>query len=103
LSKKEISKIFGKLRSFGFKVQNFNTPSRMNIGQKDWVDHVIYNKRYLIFVEVKLGKDKLSEGQVTTANYLSSIMALNKTVHYFIISSVKEAETLFDMILGKSL
>ena len=102
-TKKDITKVFANLRKFGYKVQVNNTPQRMSVGQKDWVDYTIYNKRYLVFVEVKLGKDRLSEGQKETAKYLSSIMAINKTVYYFCIKTLKEAKKIHDDLLGKKL
>lgn len=97
--KKEISKTFGNLRKYGYKVINFNSSTRLNAGMKDFIDFCIFSSRVIIFVEVKLGKDKLSEGQKETARMLSSVASLQTRIHYKTIRDLKSAKELHDLIL----
>ena len=72
----------------------------MNRGKMSgWVDHVIYNSKYFIMIECKFDKDFLKPGQIETARLLSSIASINKTIHYFQIKTIKEAQSLHDRIL----
>lgn len=103
--KAEIGKVFRKLESYRFKVKAFGDNRRGRKAMTGWVDIVIYNFKYLIMLEIKteLTKDKLTEEQKETAKLLSSIMAINKTVYYFQIKNLVEANKLFDRILKQDL
>jgi hypothetical protein len=103
MTKKEVSEQFAKLTKFGYKVINFNSYKAMPTQMKNFVDHLIFNKKYFIAVEVKIGKDELSDGQKDTAEKLSSVMAINKTFYYFNIKTLPEAKNLCDKILGNKL
>jgi len=62
LTKTEITKALNQLGKYGWSVKTFNS-NRYNMkGSKGFPDHVLVNasKKLLIFIEVKLGKDKLS-------------------------------------------
>ena len=103
MTKSDISKQFALLRKYGYKVINLNEKRSFRAGQRDFVDLCIFNAHYLVFVEVKIGKDILSEGQKDTAIKLSSIMAINKTVYYFQIKTLAEAKIIQEKILSKTL
>jgi hypothetical protein len=103
--KSKISTEFARLRDWGYTVINFNSGKALNEYMKGFVDIVIFNQRYLVFVEVKTTStdDKLREGQKETAIKLSSISAMNKGVHYRTIITLAEAKKLVDNILGGKL
>lgn len=69
-TKKEISKKIKSLEKYGFKVWNFSTKHRTTSGVKDFVDFVIVGYGQIFFVELKIDKDKLSEGQLKTKKHL---------------------------------
>lgn len=75
-NKAKISKAFGELRKYGYKIFNFNNKGRIQTGyMKDWVDIVIAGHGRIYFIEVKIGKDKHSEGQLETKEKLISCNA----------------------------
>ena len=104
MTKSDISKTFSQLRKFGYTVVNMNTKRALgSSGTKDFVDFCIFSKHYLVFIEVKIGKDFLSEGQKDTAIKLSSLMAINKSIHYYQIRNLNEAKQLQERLLSKTL
>jgi len=64
--KKEISKSFRELEKLGFKVWNFSSNKRLNIGMKDYVDYVVLGRNAEHKIELKIGSDNYSEGQLDT-------------------------------------
>ena len=104
MTKGEISKEFARLRQFGFKVWNFNSNRAFKSGMmKDFVDHLITNGKYIVFAEIKIGKDILSDGQKETAKYLSSASIHNKFTHYKLLTEMKQVKKLVDDLLGGKL
>ena len=99
MTKNEIAKEFLRLKKFGFKVKSFGDNRSLRRGQTGFVDSVIFNKKFLIFIEIKIGKDTFSDEQKQTAEYISSIAAINKTVHYFNVVDLKGSKLLVDRIL----
>jgi hypothetical protein len=79
ISKAEIGKAFRQLEKFGYKVWNFGSKSRLTSGMQDWVDVVVARKIFkewitnIFFIEIKIGKDKLSKGQIDTRQILQAI------------------------------
>jgi hypothetical protein len=104
-TKANISKILLGLKKFGYEVKSFGSNKALRKGQTGFVDNLIFNNYYLIFVETKCDdtKDKFSDAQKKTAQMLSSISTLNRTVHYRIIRNIKEAQKLFDLIIERKL
>ena len=98
--KKEITKIFNELKKYGWTVINNNTPSPQRRQQKAWVDYVMFNDKQIIFVEVKIGKDKLSPEQFETMTKLKSISGYSANVNYYLIHNTDEAKNLIDFLLG---
>jgi len=99
MTKNDIAKEFLKLKKYGYKVKSFGDNRSLRRGQTGFVDTVIFNRKNLIFIEVKVGKDTFSEEQLETADLLSSVAAINKTVYYYIVNDVKDAKLLVDIIL----
>ena len=65
MTKSEITKALKHLENYGWIVKTFNS-NRYNMkGSIGFPDHVLVHqeKKLLIFIEVKLGKDKLSPPQ----------------------------------------
>jgi len=102
-NKSVISKELSRLRKFGFLVYNFNFRKSLPGGIKFFVDHLIISKKYLIFVEVKIGKDTLSVEQKNLALIISTLSCSNKSVHYLVIRNIKECMRFIELILGGKL
>lgn len=106
-TKKEIGSLFRKLEKMipETKVWNFGSDKPLPKGMKDWLDIVIANKYYMIFIEIKTKStnDTYSDGQKSTAKLISHHEALNKTVHYRIIKNYKDALKLFELIIQREL
>jgi len=86
--KKEISKAFRELEKLGFKVWNFSSNKRLNIGMKDWVDYVVANKNNIYLLELKIGGDVFSEGQLATRKIIGELSRKGDIIHYFIVNEV---------------
>ena len=102
-AKSKISKEFARLRKFGFFVFNFNFRSALPEGLKSFVDLIIVSKKYLIFIEVKVGEDKFSKEQKELMKVLSHLSTGNKAVHYLIINNIKDCMVYIEHILGGKL
>lgn len=65
MTKSEITKALKQLERYGWIVKTFNSNRYNMTGAKGFPDHVLVNatKKELVFIEVKLGKDKLSPEQ----------------------------------------
>ena len=99
-----IKKAFIGLRKFGFTVFNFNNHKANNAGTKGHPDWVIITKRYVVYVEVKIGKDQLSEVQTKVVNQLAKLMGMpSSRIYVEIIKTAKEAENLSDRVLSNEL
>jgi hypothetical protein len=103
MTKKDITNEFNKLKLYGFEVITFNSNRAFRSAQKNFPDHFISNGKYIVFVEVKFGKDKLSEGQERLCNKLSSASIYNKHTHMKFIKTIAEAKTLVDLLLRGAL
>lgn len=103
--KNNIAKIFAKLRDFNFDVFNFSDNRALRSSQKNFVDYLIISHKYLLFVEVKskATKDKMRGEQVKLAERLSHLSTLNKSIHYRIIQTEKEALNLMEKLLQNQL
>ena len=104
-----ISKEIARLRKFGFTVYNFNLNKSLAVedpygtGIKNFVDHLIISERYLIFVEVKIGKDKLNPEQIDLMNLISFLGIRNKSIHYQLLSNVKQTKDFVSGVLANKL
>lgn len=101
----KIKKHLVNLRKFNNIVFNFNSHKANNSGLTGFPDWLIITpKLSLVFIEVKIGSDKLSEVQQKIINRLASIMGLpNSRVSVFVIKTGDEAEHISERILKNSL
>ena len=75
------------LRKYGYKVFNFNSDRKFNRGKmSDFVDIVVMGAGLLYFIEVKLGKDRYSSGQIETKELIERICERNKTIVYYTVT-----------------
>ncbi len=100
-----IKKALTDLRKFNNIVFNFNSNKRNNLGLIGFPDWLIITPHLnLVFIEVKIDKDKISEIQQKVINRIASVMGLpNSRVNISIIKTGKEAEQIADKILKGSL
>lgn len=96
--KKEISQAFKQLEKYGFIVRNLQFYKAYGKGAIDLPDIVIIGKRCkgdIHFVEIKIGKDKLSRGQRIMKEYLE------KTSNYY-IANESNYNDIIEQIFGFS-
>lgn len=86
MTKTEATAKINNLKKLGYKVINFNSQRRFNKSQKDFVDYVVIGKGFIYFIELKIGKDKLSPGQEETKKLLEDAVTSNLTVKYLLIT-----------------
>ena len=94
---KEISQVFQTFKKLGGITFNYNSKRGYTSSQSGWVDHVIIWKRVMYLVEVKLGKDQLSEEQALLGKKVYD--DLNYEVQYYIITSVDQAREFMNLVL----
>ncbi len=102
-AKKEITKEFNRLKAFGYEVITFNSNRPLRGQQKGFVDHFIFNVKFVVFVEVKIGNDKLSEIQERTMLKLSAASVFNKNMDYKTVKDVNGARQIVDNLLKGNL
>lgn len=84
VTKSDISKSLKDLRKYGFLVFTFNAWRGSHSGNKGFPDHVILKGSRMYFLEVKIGKDKLSKEQ---KEFWKGIIGLhNPNVFYQIVT-----------------
>lgn len=96
MTKSELNKKIIELRKYGFLVYGFNNnrPNRRN--NNGFPDYVII-KNKIWFLEVKIGKDKLSDEQAIFRSYIENLN-LNMAVEYFEVKE-KNYQAVIDLIL----
>ena len=97
-TKADFNKVFNELKKWGYTVLNFSDKRALRRGMKDWVDYVIFNNHSLTVIELKIGADKLSEGQKRTNEKLSSI-ADSGLINYAVIRTIEQAKSMVDKYL----
>ena len=102
MSKTEITNELNRLKKYGYEVRTFNHYQAVGRGTKGFVDHFIIG-HYIIFCEVKIGRDRLSEAQISLADKISTHATLYKRLHYVNIHTLAEAKKLVENILAKKL
>ena len=87
MNKSDITQRLNKLHNF--KVYTFNSKHKMPSGAVGFPDHVLLNQNgTIIFIEVKLGKDELSEKQIELQNICIDIMLKNNKFFYILLTDV---------------
>ena len=101
----EIKKALIRLRDFNCIVFNFNSNRPNNAGlagHPDWL--ILTPKLNAVYLEVKIGKDSLSDAQKAVLNRLSSVMGLpHSRVIYSLCKSSKEAKQISDRIISREI
>jgi len=103
MTKKDITSEFNKLKPFGFEVITYNDSRPLRKQQSNFVDHLIFNGKYIVFVEVKIGRDKLSISQERTAIKLLQCSEHNKYVFYKTVFTLAEARGIIKNLLAETL
>ena len=99
-NKSEIKKNLILLRRRGCFVFNLNNKRPNNAGTAGLTDWIIITKSNVVFAEVKIGKDELSETQNDIKARLEKIMLIpNSRIYYYIIKNGKDTERLQGKIL----
>ena len=74
------------IEKHGGTVITFNSNRFATKGAKGFVDHVIFYKYSIYFVEVKIGRDKISSEQKHIANLILDINKQNRNINYIIVT-----------------
>ena len=93
--KSEISKEFARLREYGYLVFNFNQKTRFGIGLTGFCDYVIIGFGRIIFIEVKIGKDRLSKEQEQLKDELVKAQA-----EYNLVTCLFDAQNISDWLIS---
>ena len=92
--KSAISSEFARLREYGYLVFNFNQKTRFGSGMVGFCDHLIIGFGRIIFIEVKIGKDKLSIEQEQLRAEL-----IRTDAEYVLITRLNEAQKMSDWLI----
>ena len=90
-----ISTEFARLRDYGYLVFNFNQKTRFGSGLVGFCDHLIIGFGRIIFLEVKIGRDKLSKEQVKLKDEL-----IKTDAEYFYITELHDAQKMADWLIA---
>lgn len=97
-TKTDFTNAFNELTKFGYDVKNFNSKRKMGSGTVGFPDHLITGYGHLVFIEVKIGADKLSPKQKDFADKVKTVVDKNNTVKYWQISKLTEAMGIVDFL-----
>lgn len=84
--KSEITNYLNSVKKFGGEIKTFNSNKYTGKGFIGFVDHMIIYKGYLLFIEVKIGKDKTSKKQNNFSKFLQTVCEKNPFVFYLIVN-----------------
>lgn len=98
--KSEITKIFNTLKEAGYSVSTFNSHRAVGKGMLYFPDHVFIGHGRIIFVEVKIGKDTMSDGQQKLHTIIQESVVKNRFVDSFIVRDTESAIRVRDRILN---
>ena len=96
--KKQITDKINQLKKIGMNVITFQTDKRKRRSEKNMTDYFIYGKGWVIFIECKIGKDKLSEGQENLKTELSYAQCYNDRLIYAIITETNYINLVNELI-----
>jgi len=75
----------------------FNSYRSMPRGARYHPDHTIISTTDIIYIEVKIGNDTLSDGQIEAGEILSECADNNSCVHYFVLTDKNAREIYIDI------
>lgn len=99
-TKTQVKDCFKQLEKHGWTMFTANSNRKVSPGMKYFPDHHLFGHKKVIYIEVKIGRDVLTEGQLEVQRRLVDLMvALDfKTVYYFLAD-----ETDYQLIRDKIL
>ena len=100
---KLVSKTYAELRAYGFLVYNFNTQRAMKTGATMRLcDQIVVGDTGLHFIEVKLEstKDRMKPHQLLFKKLIEMIASRTVWVKYWMIQSLDDAQTNYELILN---
>lgn len=99
--KSTITKEFIRLRKFGYLVAIFNDNRRGTKGNNGFPDMVIAGHGYLIFCEVKIGKDRYSPDQEKWKEALVTVDANDQTnrIRYNCVTEINYKEIVDEILM----
>lgn len=83
-TKTDIKNSLKLIERYGGKLYTFNSNRYTGTGFKGFPDHILFYKGYEIFVEVKIGKDKISAEQIIFKNHIKEVTGKNPFVFYLV-------------------
>lgn len=86
MTKTQIKDYLKQIEKYGGKLITFNSNKYVSKGMKSFVDHIIFYKNLILFIEVKIGKDKLSSGQTGMKHFLTDFCSQNNYCFYLIVN-----------------
>jgi hypothetical protein len=86
ITKTGITELLKDLEQIGWIVLTANSNHPMPTGMKGFPDHFMINaqKRIIVFIECKLGKDVMSVRQIRIADAL--LKCSSNTIHFYILT-----------------
>lgn len=97
--KNDITDKINTLKKLNWYILNGNSRLQMPVGLKGMPDYILMHKtKGIIFIEVKIGRDKYSEKQEVIKEYLDTIS--NKTDYVkYIIATEKNIDQIINKII----
>lgn len=82
ITKTDIKNSLKQIERYGGKLYTFNSNRYTGTGFKGFIDHIIFYKGYIIFIEVKIGKDRIQPEQIICQNCIKETTVKNPFVFY---------------------
>ena len=87
MTKTDITQKLKKLEKIGFTVMTANSNHPMPTGLKGLTDHIILHPiKGIMFIEVKIRKDKLNERQEKIKNIIENLSKLYEGTRYYLVT-----------------
>jgi len=86
MTKKQVTDSLNKVP--GWDIKTFNSNRKLHGGFRGFVDHVAINPKrgLIVFIEVKLGADRLSNKQIEYKSMLERVERNNDKFYYFVLT-----------------
>jgi hypothetical protein len=84
MTKTIIKDYLKQIEKYGGKLITFNSNKYQSRGLNGFIDHIIIYKKFMVFIEVKIGKDTLKSNQIETGKYLSEVAESNPYIFYIV-------------------
>lgn len=97
-TKKQITEKVKELKKLGLELITFQTHRKKNESEAGMFDYFLYGRGYLIFLECKIGRDRMSEKQMKLFDWLQYSMRFNNRLFVSIITD-KDYEEVIKFII----